>query len=48
MVGHFFKDPMCLNLEAFSPEIYHFGEEPWRWWEPFPPGSWSSGNRKGE
>lgn len=34
VVGHFFKGPMCVNLEAFCPRRYHFGEDPWGWWEP--------------
>lgn len=47
MLGHFFRDPKGLNLEAFSTQIYHFGEEAWRWWELVPPGSWHLGSRKG-
>lgn len=39
VLGHFFRDPKGLNLEAFSTQIYHFGEEAWRWWELVPPGS---------
>lgn len=47
VVGHFFKDLVCLTLDAFSPGLYHFRKEPWGWWEWFIPGSQHLGHRMG-